>query len=269
MSRCSLSRVAGGLAASLLLMTGCATAVPAGESHTNPASGAKDELSGTAWVLESMGGASKDEATTMTVQFTAEGSISGSGGCNRFMGTFTMTGDDLSIEPQGTTMMACEPAVMELETSFLEALQGAKSYAVDGEKLTLSDASEKELLVFEAQSDALPGSAWVVTGYNDGNEAVTSPLTDSVAEVSFDEDGSLSGSGGCNRFMGTFAAEAGVLTIEPLASTKMMCPEPEGVMEQESALMAALESSTKYTMEGDELRLTNAEDATTLTASRG
>lgn len=265
----SFVRVVGGVIASLLLMTGCATAVPAGDSPSNAPSGSGDELGGTSWVLESMGGKAKEKDIMMTVQFTPDGKISGSGGCNRFMGEFTVTGQEMSIEPVGTTMMACEPEVMEQETSFLAALQGAKSFAVDAEKLTLSDTSGVELLVFDAQSDALPGSAWVVTGYNDGKEAVTSPLAETVAEVSFDEDGNINGSGGCNRFMGTFTADAGKLTIDKLASTMMACDEPDGVMQQEAALMAALESATGYTLEGNDLRLTRDDGSTAATLARG
>lgn len=252
----------------LFLLSGCATAVPSGEEPPSSPPDTGDALAGTAWVLDSMGGEAADDSTVMTLQFASDGTLSGSGGCNRFNGAFTAVGEDIAIEPLATTMMACEPAVMEQETLFLTALQGAKSFAVNGAKLTLSDASGIELLLFVAQSNELPGSAWVVTGYNDGL-GVSSPLLDTVVEVSFGEDGNISGSGGCNGFTGNFTAEAGTLSIERLASTKKLCTEPDGVMEQEAALMAALESATAYSMEGPDLTLTRTDGSTAVTLTRG
>ena len=93
-------------------------------------------------------------------------------------------------------------------------------------------------------------------------------LADTAAEVSFGEDGSINGTGGCNRLMGNYTVEGGTMTLEPLATTRMACPEPEGVMDQETKLLAALESATGYAIDGDTLRLTNAEDATAVTLSR-
>lgn len=268
MSRRTFPRLASGIFATLFLLSGCATAVPSGEEPPSLPPGTDDALAGTAWVLASMGGEATDDNTVMTLQFASDGTLSGSGGCNRFNGSFVAVGEDLTIEPLATTMMACEPAVMEQETLFLATLQGATGFAVDGTKLTLSDASGTELLMFTAQSNELPGSDWVVTGYNDG-QAVSSPLLDTVAEVSFDEDGTINGSGGCNGFTGRFTADAGTLKMERLASTKRLCLEPDGVMEQEAALMAALESATSYSMEGPDLTLARTDGSTAVTLSRG
>lgn len=266
MSRRGFPQAAAGIVfAGTLLLSSCATAVPAGDA---PPSGGEDVLVGTSWVLDKMGDQQVTDVTS-TLQFTAEGMVSGSGGCNRFNGEFTEDGDVLTIGVVGTTMMACEPLVSDQEDAFLTALGDAKRFTVDGDKLSLSDEEGADLLLFTAQSQELAGTAWTVTGYNNGREAVVSVLEGTTAEVAFGEDGSISGTGGCNRLMGSFIDEDGSLTVQTTSMTKMMCAEPEGVMEQEAELIDALESTTGYVMEGNELRLSASDDATAMTLTRG
>ena len=47
--------------------------------------------------------------------------------------------------------------------------------------------------------------------------------------------------------------------IENGKTTRKMCNEPEGIMEQEGAYLAALASAVAYQIEGDELTLMNAD----------
>ena len=64
----------------------------------------------------------------------------GSGGCNRFNGEYD-AGDDGSLSvSQGLAMMrmACPEAVMRLEQSFMVALEGATSYEIDGDWLSVT-----------------------------------------------------------------------------------------------------------------------------------
>ena len=68
--------------------------------------------------------------TELTADF-ADGRLSGSGGCNRFMGGYQTQADQLSIEPLASTFMACEEPVMTQETKYLAALQGAQRYEVN------------------------------------------------------------------------------------------------------------------------------------------
>jgi heat shock protein HslJ len=95
--------------------------------------------------------------------------------------------------------------------------------------------------------------------YNNGQGGVTSLLPDTQITAVFGEDGTLSGVAGCNNYMATFTAEGGNLTIQPPASTRKACPE-EGVMEQETAYLAALENVTTYAIRGNQLELRGAED---------
>lgn len=64
-------------------------------------------------------------------------------------------------------------------------------------------------------------------------------------------EGHLSGSNGCNRLMGLFTLGGAVLTLGPLAATRMACPGRAGEVEQR--VNAALESVTGWRRQGDEL----------------
>lgn len=70
--------------------------------------------------------------TELTADFAGD-RISGSGGCNRFMGGYQTQADQLSIEPLASTFMACEEPVMTQEMKYLAALQGAQRYEVNNQ----------------------------------------------------------------------------------------------------------------------------------------
>jgi META domain len=61
--------------------------------------------------------------------------------------------------------------------------------------------------------------------------------------------------------MAGYSPRGEAIEIEPPASTMMACPEPEGVMEQEAAYLAALSTARHYRIEGDRLLLQTASGA--------
>ena len=77
----------------------------------------------------------------------------------------------------------------------------------------------------------------------------------------FAEDGTLSGSAGCNNYTTTYTVDGDNITIGMGASTMMFCAEPEGVMDQEAQYLAALETAATYTITGDKLELRTADGA--------
>lgn len=65
--------------------------------------------------------------------------LSGSGGCNRLVGTFDRKGDALRFTDIGATRMACLEPVMERESAFLAALAATTRFELDGPSLVLLD----------------------------------------------------------------------------------------------------------------------------------
>jgi heat shock protein HslJ len=67
----------------------------------------------------------------------------------------------------------------------------------------------------------------------------------------------LAGSTGCNRLAGSYETSAQGLRFGAIASTKMACAEP--LMKQEQALAAALQTTTRYRVDGRTLELRDGE----------
>jgi heat shock protein HslJ len=196
---------------------------------------------------------------TMTFQ---DGRVSGNGGCNTFSAGYTVEGQQLTVEPAASTMMACEEPIMGQEQTFFTNLGQAASYEIVDNQLHILDAEGRLLLSFEPQAAAaLTGVLWLATNYNNGQQAVVNVLDGTEITAVFGEDGSLSGSAGCNNYVAGYTVEGAQITIGPAAMTRMLCAEPEGVMEQEAAYVAALETAATYSIQGDMLEMRTADDA--------
>lgn len=122
------------------------------------------------WKLVNMTAADSPMPMLPTVEQTAEftdGRIAGTGGCNRFMGSYETEGDPsrtarsgrLKISPLASTFMACEPDAMRQESIYLAALQGAQQYEVTPEGLTIAYQTEAGagVLRFVAQTTGESG----------------------------------------------------------------------------------------------------------------
>ncbi|UQN10164.1 META domain-containing protein [Deinococcus sp. QL22] len=76
--------------------------------------------------------------TPLTVTFSADGQISGSGGCNTFRGRYNVDDQALSVGPLASTRRACpSPELQAQEQRFLQDLQQVTRLEVTGALLTL------------------------------------------------------------------------------------------------------------------------------------
>ena len=113
-------------------------------------------LVGTTWTLTTI--ASGDavssvlNGTEVTAEFTADATVAGSAGCNRYSGSYTWTGDQLSFSPLASTKMACADDVMEQEGAFLASMQDVGTFSIEGAQLTLMNMSGAVLLGFDGAS---------------------------------------------------------------------------------------------------------------------
>ncbi len=231
--------------------------------------GGGGDLTGKVWALTELMGKPPAAGVGISAQFSADGMVSGSAGCNRYSGTYTVSGNSITFSsPMATTMMMCDESIMEQESAYLKALGEAKTYAVKGDQLTLTGVDKTSLVIYKAQSQDLSGTSWEVTGYNNGKQAVTGTLTGTNLTADFGKDGNLSGNAGCNTYSGAYKVNGDQITIGPLASTMMACSEPAGVMEQEAQYLAALQSAATYQIEGNVLQLRTKEDALAATFNK-
>lgn len=218
-------------------------------------------LAGTHWVLETLGGNPPIQGSQATLNIGEDGRGSGSDGCNRFMTTVSADGSAIAFGPLASTMMACPEPIMKQAGAFGQALAAAKTYSVMNGQLSLMDEKGATLITFTALSNDLAGTKWDVTSVNNGKQAVVSLIEGTTLTVAFGNDGTLSGSAGCNNFTGSYKQENDTIAIGPLASTMKMCADPAGVMEQEAQLLKALESAATIQLDGDMLTLRTKDDA--------
>ena len=84
------------------------------------------------------------------------------------------------------------------------------------------------------------------------------PLPDVTVDLILSEDGSVSGSSGCNRYTGEATFADGEMTLGPnLASTRMACEE--AIMSQEDAYLRLLQQVAGYEVVDGQLHLTDAD----------
>lgn len=224
-----------------------------GPSTTGPArrgAASGTRLAGTSWALAS----SVDGATVPTLDFAASGSLSGSTGCNRILGTYTEQGSSLTVSLGPMTQMACaSAAATQQEQRIVSALPQVRSSTRSGDTLSLQDSTGKELLSYTAVSGELAGTSWKVTGVNNGKEAVVSSSLTEKLTLEFGSDGTVSGNGGCNTFRGSYTQDGDEVTISSLASTMRGCEQD--VVDLEAQYLKALESTATATRSGDSLEL--------------
>lgn len=104
----------------------------AGSPRPKPAS-----LVGSSWVAEDIDGEGVMDNLQSFVTFGADGSVHGSGGCNRFTGKYVLDKSNLSFGPLAGTRKACFEAVMNQETRFHKALATVTAYRIENGLLFL------------------------------------------------------------------------------------------------------------------------------------
>ncbi len=228
------------------------------------------QLAGTAWILTSLNGSPALEGATVTLQFGADGTASGTDGCNRYSTTFTEDGASLTFpQPGASTMMLCPepPGVMEQASAFAAALAATTNFSANQNQLALL-AGNQIVATLTADVQSLAGSDWDVTMYNNGREAVVGVIEGTEITALFGDNGELSGSAGCNQYIGGYTVDGNTIQIGQLGSTMRFCGEPEGIMEQEQAFLAALQSAATFRIEGGNLELRTAGDAIAVMMTR-
>lgn len=233
-----------------------------------PTNTATITLNDTGWLLANLNGQSGVSDTLVTINFE-NGRISGTDGCNSYSTSYTVNGATITVNKVvATTLMACPEPIMQQATAYITALTQAVSHKIDGPQLTLLDASGKTRAAFTKQSRELGGTSWIVTGYNNGNQAVVSVVIGSKLTVDFSAAGKLSGAAGCNTYTATYEASGKSIKIGPAASTRKMCADPAGVMEQETQFLKALETAATYRLDGHQLELRTADGVLAVTFAK-
>lgn len=109
---------------------------------------ADTDLAGSQWSVMSInnghgGVQSVAQNSDPTLIFEDDGNLSGTTGCNSINATYSSDGSSLIIGPVGTTKKLCgtPSGIMDQERQMVDALPRADTYSIEGDRLTIRDAS--------------------------------------------------------------------------------------------------------------------------------
>lgn len=83
------------------------------------------------WLVVSIGGLGALDRAQTTLVIAADGTVSGTGGCNSYHGKAEIAGARLSFGPLAATRMACTPSVMAQEQKFFSTLDRVQAWRID------------------------------------------------------------------------------------------------------------------------------------------
>lgn len=95
------------------------------------------------WLADEILGGGVIARLQTTLEIAPDGNVSGHGGCNRYRGRVSITGESISFSPLSATRMACSTTVMTQEQKFHQALEKTRSFRIDARerKLILRDGA--------------------------------------------------------------------------------------------------------------------------------
>jgi len=121
---------------------------------TGENSSSTEPLENTYWKLTNLGNtpvpAASEQREPHFVLDSQTRRVSGSGGCNRFTGSYELNEDHVKFSKLASTMMAC-PEGMDTEKAFLQALEQVNTWKIGGQQLELFDAAGNLIARFEAR----------------------------------------------------------------------------------------------------------------------
>jgi heat shock protein HslJ len=114
---------------------------------------AKATLSGTAWWVEDIAGKGVIDSSHTTIQFTEDGRVAGSTGCNRYFGSAEIEGSDVSFGSLAGTRKMCAAALMDQETKFFQAMENVTSWEIAETGLLYLRGADGNNLLRASQTD--------------------------------------------------------------------------------------------------------------------
>lgn len=232
-------------------------------------------LENTLWVLVGYGTPAEpalvEPGTVVTAQFTDDGSLTGSGGCNTYTTSFEFgRNNNITIQPAASTRMFC-PTGMEQEQFYLAALEQATAYQITPagflEIEYRAGRLSSESLFFVAGQANLKNTQWVLQSFGDPQSpqpvepatTITAVFTGPAGST----EGALVGFGGCNSYSTSFAVQGDQIAIDPAMSGLMACAVGSA---QEATYLALLQEAQTFQLAGKQLQLTGPNGLLTYTS---
>jgi len=105
-------------------------------------------------------------------------------------------------------------------------------------------------------NDPLDGSSWTLDSFR------KSRLIEGTSFTLIFDSGQVQGNAGCNSFFGSYTEDKNRIAFSDLGMTEMACMAPEGLMDQEQALLALLGNAETFELSDGRLILSIANGET-------
>ena len=128
----------------LLLAAGCGSKEPVNMDLDT----VKKELTGKTWYCKQIFLREVRGDNPLTLKFMADGTATGSGGCNEFKSTYTLAEGGLGFGPIDATKKSCGAAADEQEFTYFSYLPRISKFKLEGDELELYTESEVEPMLF-------------------------------------------------------------------------------------------------------------------------
>lgn len=252
---------------------GSPSGAPAGSpvaSGPAPSFSPVSNLEGQEWILVLISDGSEmyDVPAGLSPTLTLDrGVASGTTGCNTFAVPYTLDLTSIVFGVVALTQKVCEPDVMTFEANYIAALSGTGRFGARPDGMAFFQPSGAPLLAYVLTSTGTLAGDWDVTAFQNSSGAIVAPVAGTPLAVTFAEDGTVSGSDGCNSFSGGYTTDGARVSITNLTGTRAACPT-DALSDQEEQFLAALQGSTLWSASETTLSLRGENGITTLTMAR-
>ena len=164
-------------------------------------------------------------------------------GCNFFMGSYLVQGNELGLRWPALTQGACEDtALLQQQETFLAAITAVEQYEIDGDNLYFYVAEKQVMTLEPLEPVPFEGTTWNYK-FLQTEQAEWLPIIPGTSITAVFEGDTVAGSAGCNDYDGTVTRDDEQMTISNIVSNKKMCAAPEGIMEQETLFLEKLQTT--------------------------
>jgi heat shock protein HslJ len=147
-------------------------------------------------------------------------------------------------------------------------MTGTATYEIQGDTLTITNNGL--VLVFtrgapgaeEPSGSASLTGTWNLNSYRSA-AVLASALADVEAGLTFNQDGTVTGTSGCNEFGGGYTVAGDQITFKEIVSTLKLCDTP--LMGQEEAMQQVMTETAAFQIDGNTLTITNNDRVLVLT----
>lgn len=106
------------------------------------------------WAVTQISGSPVVSESHPTINFDAGGQLSGNGSCNRYFGTYVLTGEGLTIAMGGSSMMMCPDPLMDQEGLLLKFLGTVVRFTVEPDGALVLHAADGASVTARRQASA-------------------------------------------------------------------------------------------------------------------